>query len=127
MAMDAQTAVSRLGRDPRSRLGGGAYQRPGRTLAARRGREYWYAPAIVVLVLQFQDAIYHAMFARGYCQLLDRLAGQAWPTEPRAILRRSACVFVEFSTEDAECFQLPFQRTIPGFEPSPASSPLAVQ
>ena len=80
---------------------------------------YWY--------FNSKNAIYDAMFAQGYRQLLDRLAGQAWPTEPRAILRRCARVFVEFSAEDAERYQLLFQRTIPDFEPSPASSALAVQ
>jgi AcrR family transcriptional regulator len=80
---------------------------------------YWY--------FNSKDAIYDAMLAQGYRQLLDRLAGQAWPREPRAILRRCPRVFVEFSAEDAERYQLLFQRTIPDFEPSPASSVLAVQ
>ena len=80
---------------------------------------YWY--------FNSKNAIYDAMFAQGYSQLLARLDEQAWPTDPRAILRLCARVVIEFSAEDAERYQLLFQRTIPDFEPSPESSALAVQ
>jgi hypothetical protein len=39
----------------------------------------------------------------------------------------SARVFVEFSAEDVERYQLLFQRTVPDFEPSPESYALAVE
>lgn len=80
---------------------------------------YWYFDS--------KHAIYDAMFAQGNRQLLERLEAQAWPAEPVACLRLGAQVFVEFSSEDVERYQLMFQRTIPGFEPSPASYALALE
>ncbi|HLQ53621.1 MAG TPA: TetR/AcrR family transcriptional regulator [Streptosporangiaceae bacterium] len=80
---------------------------------------YWYFDS--------KQAIYDAMFAQGNRQLLERLTGQHWPGDPRSILRLTARVFVEFSAEDVERYQLLFQRTIPDFQPSPESYALAVQ
>ena len=79
---------------------------------------YWYFDS--------KHAIYDAMFADGNRTLLSRLAATDWPEEPRALLRAIAHIFVEFSAEDAARSQLLFQRTIPDFEPSPASYALAV-
>jgi len=80
---------------------------------------YWYFDS--------KQAIYDAMFAQGNRQLLQRLTEQDWPGDPRSILRLTARVFVEFSAEDVERYQLLFQRTIPDFQPSPESYALAVQ
>ena len=80
---------------------------------------YWY--------FNSKHAIYDAMFAQGNRQLLARLHEQEWPKDSRAILRLCARVFVTFSTEDPERYQLLFQRTIPDFEPAPESYALAVQ
>jgi AcrR family transcriptional regulator len=80
---------------------------------------YWYFAS--------KYAIYEAMFVEGNRQLLARLAEQPWPHEPRAILRLCARVFVEFSAEDVQRYQLLFQRTIPNFEPSPEAYAVAVQ
>ena len=80
---------------------------------------YWYFDS--------KHAIYDAMFAEGNRQLLARFEEQNWPTDPRELLRLSARVFVEFSAEDVQRYQLLFQRTIPDFEPSPGSYALAVQ
>jgi AcrR family transcriptional regulator len=80
---------------------------------------YWYFDS--------KHAIYDAMFAAGSRQLLERAAAEDWPREPRELLRRVARLFVEFSTEDPARAQLLFQRTIPEFEPSPASYALAVE
>ena len=80
---------------------------------------YWYFDS--------KQAIYDAMFAQGNRQLLERLTVQDWPAEPRAILRSVARVFVEFSGEDVERYQLLFQRTLPAFQPSPEAYALAVQ
>jgi AcrR family transcriptional regulator len=90
-----------------------------RKIGMRPPSLYWYFDS--------KHAIYDAMFAEGNRQLLARLAGQDWPADPRALLRLCARVFVEFSAEDVERYQLLFQRTIPDFEPSPDSYALAVQ
>jgi AcrR family transcriptional regulator len=88
-----------------------------RKIGMRPPSVYWYFDS--------KHAIYDAMFAEGNRQLLARLAEQDWPTDPRALLRLTARVFVEFSAEDVERYQLLFQRTIPEFEPTPTSYALA--
>ena len=90
-----------------------------RRIGMRPPSLYWYFDS--------KQAIYDAMFAEGNRQLLARLAGQDWPADPRALLRLTARVFVEFSAEDVERYQLLSQRTIPDFEPSPGSYALAVE
>lgn len=90
-----------------------------RRIGMRPPSLYWYFDS--------KHAIYDAMFAEGNRQLLARLAEQDWPADPRALLRLTARVFVEFSAEDVERYQLLFQRTIPDFGPSPGSYTLAVQ
>jgi AcrR family transcriptional regulator len=94
-----------------------------RDVAAKIGMRppslYWYFDS--------KQAVYDAMFAQGNRQLLERLACQQWPGDPRSILRLCARVFVEFSAEDVDRYQLLFQRTIPGFEPSPEAYAVAVQ
>jgi len=90
-----------------------------RKIGMRPPSLYWYFDS--------KQAIYDAMFAQGNRQLLERLTKQRWPGDPRSILRLTARVFVEFSAEDVERYQLLFQRTIPDFQPSPESYALAVQ
>jgi AcrR family transcriptional regulator len=90
-----------------------------RRIGARPPSLYWYFDS--------KNAIFDAMFADANRQLLQRLAEQRWPDDPREVLRLLAHVFVEFSTEDVARYQLMFQRTIPGFEPSPESYALAVE
>jgi AcrR family transcriptional regulator len=94
-----------------------------RDIAARIGMRppslYWY--------FESKHAIYDAMFAEGNLELLRRMAAEDWPDEPRALMRRLARIFVEFSSEDAARSQLLFQRTIPDFEPSAESYALAVE
>ena len=67
------------------------------------------------------------MFADGNRQLLEH--GAPLPLERRPQRRRSSTsreALVRFSTDDVVRHQLLFQRTIPGFEPSPASYQLAL-
>ena len=94
-----------------------------RDIAAKVGMRapslYWYFDS--------KHAIYDAMFAEGNRTLLDRMNGEEPPTEPRALLRQLASVFVEFGMQDAARFQLMFQRTIPDFEPSAESYALATE
>jgi AcrR family transcriptional regulator len=71
--------------------------------------------------------LYDAMFADGNRQLLELVAQHPPGDEPRQALAELVRVLVQFSTEDVVRHQLLFQRTIPGFEPSPASYELAIE
>jgi AcrR family transcriptional regulator len=73
-----------------------------------------------------KHAIYDAMFAQGNEEFL-RLNDRAATGDPRADLREWAAAFMAFCVEDPVRYQLLFQRTIPGFEPSPESYALAVR
>ena len=90
-----------------------------RRIGMRPPSLYWYFPS--------KAAIYDAMFIQGNRQLLARLEAQQWPADARAALRLGTRVFVEFSAEDVQRYQLLFQRTIPNFEPSAESYAVAVQ
>ncbi len=72
-------------------------------------------------------ALYDAMFADGYRQLLDEVRARPSKKQPRRALVDFVRMMVQFATEDIVRFQLLFQRTIPGFEPSPASYALALE
>jgi AcrR family transcriptional regulator len=70
-------------------------------------------------------ALYDAMFAQGYQQLLDvtdQLEIEGGPFEQ---LRARARIFVDLSVQEPVRAQLLFQRPIPGFEPSAESYALA--
>ncbi len=54
-------------------------------------------------------------------QFVDAQAGMPLPDEPLAALQAVVHYFVEFCAADTARYQLLFQRTIPGFEPSPES------
>jgi AcrR family transcriptional regulator len=64
-------------------------------------------------------AIYDAMFAESNRELLHRISGLAAMWDPKEALRERARIFLTFCMEDLGRFQLLFQRTIPGFQPSP--------
>lgn len=71
--------------------------------------------------------LYDAMFAQAYEQLLARLdAEQAVGSARQQLLRLSRSI-LDFVVENPPRQQLLFQRTIPGFEPSPASYALATR
>ncbi|HEY1733662.1 MAG TPA: TetR/AcrR family transcriptional regulator [Acidimicrobiales bacterium] len=71
--------------------------------------------------------LYDQMFADGNRQLLELVRSLAPSDDPRDALIELTEALVRFSTEDVVRHQLLFQRTIPGFEPSPASYALAVE
>lgn len=73
-----------------------------------------------------KNAIYDAMFDDGNRELLGRFTAVA-DADPVAALRAHARTFVEFCVQDPVRYQLLFQRTIPGFEPSPESYAVAVE
>lgn len=69
-----------------------------------------------------KNAIYDAMFAQGAQQFVDeQKASMPLPGDPLEALKAVVHFFVEFCASDLARYQLLFQRTIPGFEPSPAS------
>jgi AcrR family transcriptional regulator len=68
-----------------------------------------------------KDAIYDALFAEGGRECLERLDRLERTGDPRADFRTWSRLFVDFCLEDHARYQLLFQRTIPGFEPSPES------
>jgi AcrR family transcriptional regulator len=70
-------------------------------------------------------ALYDAMFADGYRQLLEHVGNRRYGDDPRRALSRLVADCVQFSSDDVVRHQLLFQRTIPGFEPSAASMELA--
>ena len=94
-----------------------------RELAARVGMRapslYQYFPS--------KHAIYDAMFAQGTRQALEVVAVDLSTADTRTALREVARRLVEFSTSDPARAQLLFQRTIPGFEPSPEAYAPAVE
>lgn len=69
-----------------------------------------------------KSAIYDAMYAQGAQQFVDeQQALLPLPADPREALRTMVRFFVQFCVADFARYQLLFQRTIPGFEPSPSS------
>jgi AcrR family transcriptional regulator len=64
-------------------------------------------------------AIYDAMFAESNRELLRRVNDLAVARDPIEALRGRTRLFLAFCVEDPARYQLLFQRTIPGFEPSP--------
>jgi len=93
-----------------------------RDLARRVGMQ---APSLYSYFAS-KHAIYDAMFAQGYTAFLERglppLTG-----DDLHDLQVGMHSFVKFCTEDPVRYQLMFQRTIPGFEPTPESFAIAVQ
>lgn len=68
-----------------------------------------------------KNAIYDAMYAQGARQFVDEQRALPLRDDPLAALKRVVRFFVEFCAADFARYQLLFQRTIPGFEPSPDS------
>ena len=69
-----------------------------------------------------KNAIYDAMFAQGAQQLVNEQEKVWHPSDdPLETLTSLLHFFVGFCSSDPARYQLLFQRTIPGFEPSPES------
>jgi AcrR family transcriptional regulator len=71
--------------------------------------------------------LFDAMFADGYRQMLEFIGARSYDAEPRTALAEFVTDCVRFSSQDVDRHQLLFQRTIPGFEPSPGSFDLALE
>jgi AcrR family transcriptional regulator len=83
-------------------------------------------PSLYVYFASKND-LYDGMFADGYRQLLDYVTAHSASGDPAKALARFAAELVRFSSVDIVRHQLLFQRTIPGFEPSPESFALALE
>lgn len=85
-------------------------------------RDVGMKPPSLYSYFESKHAIYDAMFAQGEQQFVDeQRAHLPLPEDPREALRVALRFFVEFCAADFARYQLLFQRTIPGFEPSPES------
>jgi AcrR family transcriptional regulator len=71
--------------------------------------------------------LYDAMYGQAYEQLLARLDAAGPGGTAREQLQRISRIILEFAVENPPRQQLMFERTIPGFEPSPATYALAVR
>lgn len=93
-----------------------------RDLAAKVGMR---APSLYQY-FSSKHAIYDAMFGQAAQQSLDRLPEDDESGDLREALRAHAHRFFDFAVADPVRAQLLFQRTIPGFEPSPEAYAPAV-
>jgi AcrR family transcriptional regulator len=74
-----------------------------------------------------KNAIYDAMFAEGAQDYLDYARERERTGDRLADLQAGMRDFHQFCTEDPVRYQLLFQRTIPGFEPSPETYAISVE
>jgi AcrR family transcriptional regulator len=72
-------------------------------------------------------AIYDAMFAQGAQAYLEYAKARERTGDALRDLQAGMRDFVQFCTEDPVRYQLLFQRTIPGFEPTPETYAIAVE
>jgi AcrR family transcriptional regulator len=94
-----------------------------RDLARRAG----ISTPTVYAYFDSKNAIYDAMFATAAGQFADTMAEPYDCEDPRELLVASVRRFFEFCTSNVARYQLLFQRTLPGFEPSPQSYAPAVR
>ncbi len=81
----------------------------------------------VYAYFESKNAIYDAMFGQAATEFADRMAEPIDGDDPRALLVGYVRRFVEFCTDDPARYQLLFQRTLPGFEPSPEAYAPAIR
>jgi AcrR family transcriptional regulator len=72
-----------------------------------------------------KHALYDAMFAQGCAQILEAMRAAPVPADHRRMVKEMARRFASLAVENPARAQLLFQRTIPGFEPSPGSYKIA--
>lgn len=94
-----------------------------RDLARRAG----ITPPTVYAYFESKNAIYDAMFGQAATQFAEVAYEPFDSDDPREILVASVHRFFDFCTSDAARYQLLFQHTLPGFEPSPESYAPAVR
>ncbi|MFI5708438.1 TetR/AcrR family transcriptional regulator [Kribbella sp. NPDC051620] len=94
-----------------------------RELARRAG----ITTPTVYAYFESKNAILDAMFAGAAQAFLDLKAGLPVTDDPGQDLLTEAKAFVGFCVDDVPRYQLLFQRSVPGFTPSPESYELAVR
>jgi AcrR family transcriptional regulator len=94
-----------------------------RDLARRAG----ITPPTVYAYFDSKNAIYDAMFGQAATLFAEKMADPFDCDDPRELLVAGVRRFFEFCTSDTARYQLLFQRTLPGFEPSPESYAPAVR
>ena len=92
-------------------------------LARRAGMR----PPSLYTYFESKHAIYDAMFGAAANEFLDHAKGLDLPKPLAEAVKAGAKAFFDFCVEDPARYQLLFQRTIPGFEPSPESYAPAVE
>lgn len=90
-------------------------------------REVGMRPQSLYSYFESKNAIYDAMFAQGCRQHAELQSAMELTGDAHSDLRTMGRQFLEFCTEDPVRYQLLFQRTIPGFEPSPESFAIAME
>lgn len=78
-------------------------------------------PPSLYTYVDSKNAIYDAMYAQGVQQFADSEPWDDMIGDARHDIVRIVTYFVTFCTDNPARYQLLFQRTIPGFEPSPES------
>ena len=68
-----------------------------------------------------KNAIYDAMFGQAARQFAEHMAADYEREDAAGVVLEAVTRFVEFCLSDIPRYQLLFQRTVPGFEPSDAS------
>lgn len=81
----------------------------------------------VYAYFESKNAIYDAMFGQAATEFAELMAEPIDGDGPRDLLTSYVRRFVEFCTGDPARYQLLFQRTLPGFEPSPEAYAPAVR
>jgi AcrR family transcriptional regulator len=94
-------------------LGALAMRELGARVGMRAQSLYGYFPS--------KHAIFDAMFAAANEDLFQRVRSLPRVDDPVGALRQNAHLFLRFCVESPVRYQLLFQRSIPGFEPSPES------
>lgn len=93
-----------------------------RELARRAG----ITTPTVYAYFESKNAIFDAMFAEAARAFVELKAGLPVTDDPARDLLTEAEAFVRFCVDDVPRYQLLFQRSVPGFTPSPESYELAV-
>jgi AcrR family transcriptional regulator len=73
-----------------------------------------------------KNAVYDAMFAESWQQVIDEMSALEFPEEPRAALLGEAEAYFDFATSDLARNQLMNQRIVHDFEPSEAAYAVAI-